>query len=151
MPVELVGEAEMFRAVLLPRADERALLGAIIPDDRRFLRMFRASLAAMARYRPPPYQGHVVFLRATERQPADLPDPEQAWRPLVEGEFELVDVPGSHFTMMTTPHVETLARQLRSSLAAARVPDPSVDSNDPALASDVDGRIPASASGASIG
>lgn len=110
----------MFRAVLLPRADEAALLSAVMPDDRAFLRLFQASLTAMARYQPSPYSGHVVFLRAVERQSGNLSLPEQAWIPLVEGELELVDVPGSHFTMMIPPHVETLARQMRRSLTHAR-------------------------------
>jgi acyl transferase domain-containing protein/acyl-CoA synthetase (AMP-forming)/AMP-acid ligase II/thioesterase domain-containing protein/SAM-dependent methyltransferase/acyl carrier protein len=106
----------MYRSVLLPRADERAMLAAVLPDDRAFLPVFCRSLGAMARYQPSRYFGRVVVLRATEHDPGSPLRPEQAWAPLVTGELEVVDVPGSHFTMMIAPHVKTLATQLHRAL-----------------------------------
>lgn len=83
------------------------------------LRTYRAGYAAMEQYRPRPYPGPVVLFRATGGFPASVMHPARRvrfrfgtdalgwnqWCPALR----VIDVPGDHFSMITRPHVQTLA------------------------------------------
>jgi phthiocerol/phenolphthiocerol synthesis type-I polyketide synthase D len=75
----------------------------------------RAGLELRARYRPAPYAGRVVYVRALGTDP-DFPIPDHAhrWRRLVD-HLEIVDVPGNHAhqdSMMHPPHAAVVGRRL---------------------------------------
>ena len=69
----------------------------------------RANDRAWEHYRPKPYTGKVVFLRA-RRQPRGLmPDPMLGWKDFLTGEFHVHEVPGFRQTMLDEPHVLEMA------------------------------------------
>ncbi|HET8643616.1 MAG TPA: alpha/beta fold hydrolase, partial [Pseudonocardiaceae bacterium] len=75
------------------------------PDRaRQLLDVYTAHLDAARRYRPGPYPGRVLLLRAAES--ADL-----GWGDLGE-RFELVEVPGDHETILWPPNVQHVADAL---------------------------------------
>ena len=64
---------------------------------------------AWERYRPKPYSGKVVFLRAS-RQPSSLmPDPVLGWKDFLTGECHVHEVPGFRQTMLEERHVSEMA------------------------------------------
>jgi pyochelin synthetase len=54
---------------------------------------------AQEKYRPKPYAGDIVFLRAA-KQPVTSFDPLGGWRNLVSGKIEVCEVPGDHLSML---------------------------------------------------
>jgi thioesterase domain-containing protein len=88
-----------------------------LDEARRRLRVMRATLSAAASFRPTqPFDGRTLLLRA-EDELAD--DPALGWGGLAAGGLEVVPVPGDHRSMLTSPHVETLARHLAAALDEA--------------------------------
>ena len=66
--------------------------------------------AAFIAYRPPRYDGEVVFFRASQR-PAREVDPVPAWRRLA-AHVEVEDIPGTHFALIEEPSVDHVAAAL---------------------------------------
>jgi len=65
---------------------------------------------AWARYRPKPYDGKVLFLRA-RRQPLGLiADPMLGWTDLLNGELHIHEVPGFRQNMLDEPNVPEVAK-----------------------------------------
>jgi amino acid adenylation domain-containing protein len=96
-------------ARVLPDGDAEAIV-------RRWLRVYRAHWTAAKRYAPGGYDGEVTLLRAQ-----DLPEEEAAasdatfgWR--AHATVDVRSVPGNHFSLLTSPNVEELARTLGSVL-----------------------------------
>ncbi|HEX6908837.1 MAG TPA: amino acid adenylation domain-containing protein, partial [Longimicrobium sp.] len=106
--------------------------GAVPPEypDATLGEAVRAVLdrvASGSRYEPGPFAGTLTLFRAKaagERQArffaahGDEHRRALGWAPLAE--VEVHDVPGTHATLGAEPHVRTLARRMRASLAAAR-------------------------------
>ncbi|MFF8193557.1 hypothetical protein ACF05L_22535 [Streptomyces bobili] len=75
------------------------------------------------RYRPRPYEGHVVLYRAQEAQPLTTAlDPrylrseaDLGWAPLSPS-LEVVPVQGDHLSLIDTPFVEVIAEHLTQAL-----------------------------------
>jgi len=59
-----------------------------------------ARLGAMERYRPRPYDGDVVLVRATGSPGGDPGDGSLGWRRLVRGNLTVERAPGSHYTIV---------------------------------------------------
>ena len=58
---------------------------------------------------PPPSAEH--------ERPINTPqDPTKGWGQLIAGGLRIVDVPGSHKTMVSQPYVETLASRIKDCL-----------------------------------
>jgi aspartate racemase len=83
---------------------------------RRRYHLERLGLA-VPRYRPGPYPGPLVLVRASQHWVGRPPD--LGWGPLVEGEVKVVEVPGSHESILQAPAVRILAERLREELSAA--------------------------------
>jgi thioesterase domain-containing protein len=64
------------------------------------------------------YDGSAVLFRGSYRLESDSSDPTLGWRASIRGGLEIVDVPGSHFTLVEEPHVQVLARELAARIAA---------------------------------
>jgi thioesterase domain-containing protein len=77
------------------------------------------NLRALARYRYGPYDGRIVLFRARTSPLFHSHGREFGWRAFARGGLEVVDLPGSHGTVTTEPHVQVLARALRESLEQA--------------------------------
>ncbi|MDH3944872.1 MAG: non-ribosomal peptide synthetase, partial [Anaerolineae bacterium] len=74
------------------------------------LRIDGAIVEAYYHYQPKPYPGPVTLLR-TKRAPIEL-DKSLGWKRLSQNGIEIIDLPGSHETVLNQPYVETLAEKL---------------------------------------
>ena len=106
-------------------------LANLIPPDAgelliyRLLALQKASHQALLNYIPQVYDGKITLLRASEMVAKDrggvfaesFTKPALGWRELTTHPIEIYDVPGNHITMLTPPHVRTLAQILQSCLS----------------------------------
>jgi aspartate racemase len=65
---------------------------------------------AWLRYRPKPYNGKVIFLRARKQPLGLIPDPMLGWSGLLTGELHVHEVPGFRQNMLDEPNVSDLAK-----------------------------------------
>ncbi|MEV5747570.1 amino acid adenylation domain-containing protein [Actinoallomurus sp. NPDC052308] len=72
----------------------------------RRIQVFMANAATALTYRPGHYDGSLVSLGAKEGQY------DGGWEPLVSGDIVERTVPGTHYTMLQQPNVDTLAAEL---------------------------------------
>jgi thioesterase domain-containing protein len=106
--------------------DEQGLAFADAPWLADRVQRFQARLRALEAYRPHPYSGQIVLLRAAETGvdddvAADYPDdPTMGWQAFSEEDVAVHVVPGSHTTMAAEPHVASLVEQLEARLDAPR-------------------------------
>jgi non-ribosomal peptide synthase protein (TIGR01720 family) len=105
--------------------------GFDIPLLRDLALGWSARATAVQRYRASTYPGRITLLRARTADPAALrdmtpdwrqiyDDPTLGWGSVAAGGVEVHTVPGSHMTLLETPHVETLAQVLRECIARAQ-------------------------------
>jgi amino acid adenylation domain-containing protein len=101
---------------ILAAARRAGLLPADLGTEplRRLIRIYRTHIGALGKYRPGPYAGRTLLVRATEG--AARQNPTLGWNGLLTGEWETVDVPGDHQSMMAEPALRDLARVLRERL-----------------------------------
>lgn len=71
-----------------------------------------ARAVALGAYHLLPYDGPVTIFRVSERHWAPRSDLHEGWPRHLRGTLTFVDVPGSHSTMMKSPHVQDLATRL---------------------------------------
>ncbi|AXX31982.1 Malonyl CoA-acyl carrier protein transacylase [Actinosynnema pretiosum subsp. pretiosum] len=117
----------------------RCVALGILPEDgspqllRRLYEVFRANYRAVLDHRPRRVRRPVRLLRAAEELPANLAiahravggllaDRGNGWRAADGHPVEVVEVPGNHLSMMTAPHVRTVARVLGDGLDRADDP-----------------------------
>jgi thioesterase domain-containing protein len=74
---------------------------------------------ALASYRPEPYGGNVVVLRARCRDDWTF-DRTNGWAPLVSGTLEVIDVDGGHTSHVGAEHARGTAEALKTALVRAR-------------------------------
>lgn len=88
-----------------------------IKHDDRFpphLQSVRDALrAAMSAYRPRPYSGRVLLIKASEQDPT-ASDATSYWRQITHGGWQMMICPGNHNSMIAEPNAADLARQLDS-------------------------------------
>jgi amino acid adenylation domain-containing protein len=136
---------ELFEYVL-----ERARNENILPPDidaaraRSFLKMYRTNVNAMYKYVAKVNPGALTLFktaRNTEMPPSDgealneemlkrvkmMQDPTMGWGDLAAGGVRVIDVPGNHQTMVSKPHVETLALKIKECLNATESTDGEFD------------------------
>jgi thioesterase domain-containing protein len=65
---------------------------------------------AWSRYRPRPYNGKVLFLRARKQPLGLIPDPMLGWADLLTGELHVHEVPGFRQNMLDEPNVPEVAK-----------------------------------------
>jgi phthiocerol/phenolphthiocerol synthesis type-I polyketide synthase E len=65
---------------------------------------------AWLRYRPKPYDGEVLFLRARKQPLGLIPDPMLGWADLLTGEIHVHEVPGFRQNMLDEPNVPEVAK-----------------------------------------
>ncbi|WP_460207482.1 amino acid adenylation domain-containing protein [Scytonema sp. NUACC21] len=66
------------------------------------------------------YRKRVTFFRTSEQF---CDDSTMGWNKISAEQVEIYDVPGDHITMLTEPHVQLLAKQLRTCLERAQAND----------------------------
>ena len=80
--------------------------------QRAGVRMMETSLRAMDRYRVRPFPGSLTLFRARQGEPRILADPFGGWNGMAPGRVEVCDVPGTHMSMLSEPHVRELGAAL---------------------------------------
>jgi thioesterase domain-containing protein len=94
-----------------------ALAPHLAPDHLRVhYRTFRANVLARANYRPGPYAGRALVIRAADANSAA--DPTLGWSALVAGEVATHALPGDHYSVMREPAVRELAAMIDSEIEA---------------------------------
>jgi amino acid adenylation domain-containing protein len=91
---------------LLPAGTEEAQV-------QHLLAVTRANDEALRTYRPQVYRGDVLLVCGTEGFAPQFGEPDLGWGALVEGDLELMTVPGNHHTIMTGASAQAIARRLR--------------------------------------
>jgi amino acid adenylation domain-containing protein len=87
----------------------------VFPDDG----LMRAHLQAQSVYQPPVSQGCAVLFRSREAAIDYAAHPDLGWEALLAGGLKVRDLPGSHEGILSAPHVQLLAEQLREELDGA--------------------------------
>ena len=75
---------------------------------------------ARVRYVPRPYSGPVVLFRASEQLSGLMTDSTLGWKDVLNGNFEIFEVPGHQETMLSDPNVSSLAEKVTPKLHAAQ-------------------------------
>jgi thioesterase domain-containing protein len=89
----------------------------VVPEDsersqmERFYRVAKANGRAALSYVPYPYAGRAVLFKACDGR-----DEHALGWSRVLADLEVIDVPGDHYSMLATPAVATLARELERAL-----------------------------------
>ncbi|QLG95456.1 amino acid adenylation domain-containing protein [Pseudomonas yamanorum] len=83
-------------------------------------RVCRHSMRA-ARFDPPPFLGNMTYLRCLEQQSFGITGgvghlAAPFWEDACLGQFDLIDVPGNHFSVIEPPHVHTVTTHLLEAL-----------------------------------
>ncbi|MGB3531924.1 MAG: amino acid adenylation domain-containing protein [Microcoleaceae cyanobacterium] len=104
--------------------DKAEKLGLFPPEDsreknRRFVDVLVGTLKATYGYKRRYYPGKVTVFRPQERH-LHASDPQLVWVELYAvldaADIELVNISGSHYSMMKSPHLEILAKSLNNHL-----------------------------------
>ncbi len=84
-----------------------------LPHSLRNLVVRDAIGEAYRNYYPKVYAGKVIFFRAVD-QPKKYTYHLKKWEELAAGGLEIHDIPGNHDSIMSEPHVSTLAEKLKA-------------------------------------
>ncbi len=115
---ELAGrDPELQLLLFVARARAAGLVhqAGSLEQVRRLVAVFRANVAAYRAYRPRPYDGNLVLVRAATSVTGEL---DLGWERLAAAVSRL-QAPGTHVTLLAEPHVATLAGLLQSAIALA--------------------------------
>jgi amino acid adenylation domain-containing protein len=99
---------------LLPAEARSSLLNE--SAIQALLPIIYANSQAAYRYKPQPYRDRLTLFRAAEQPVAFKHEPALGWDTLAT-EIQLYQVPGNHLSLLTQPHVQTLAQQLGQCLS----------------------------------
>jgi thioesterase domain-containing protein len=96
-------------------------LAPVAPDQVSVAarRLYLATLEALKHYRPPTYDGRVVFIVTAEKNTLDPETPHSVWRKYLSN-LEVRRVTGSHLTMIGDDAANT-AREISDVLGSARL------------------------------
>jgi thioesterase domain-containing protein len=75
---------------------------------------------AFRKYRPQPYGGDVLLIRASKQLPGMAADPYLGWRDVLYGSLDICEASGHQQNMLIGPNVSRLADELSTRLAFAR-------------------------------
>ena len=75
---------------------------------------------AMEKYRPGPYGGDVLVIRASEQLAGLIADEHLGWDRTLHGKLEVCEVPGHQENLLLEPNVLQLAKELSIRLKAAQ-------------------------------
>jgi thioesterase domain-containing protein len=96
---------------------EKLARGEPLPPELVDFHLFRNFTDAQARYDPQPYEGKLVLFKAQLAETVYLyAGPQLGWDAHVDGDIRVIEIGGSHFTMMSEPGVSRLIEALRLEL-----------------------------------
>jgi acyl transferase domain-containing protein/thioesterase domain-containing protein/acyl carrier protein len=97
--------------------------GQALPPELASARLYSHFVAAQERYQTPVYDGAMVLFRAQQGYTPYLnAGPKLGWQTHLCGHIRVVEIPGSHVSMLTEPGLSTLAQGLRQELARVDAP-----------------------------
>jgi thioesterase domain-containing protein len=96
---------------LVERAKYRLRTG----DAAETSQFSRILLDLALEYKPKPIRARVVLFQSEDRP--SIADHASGWGTVVNGRFDVYEVPGNHVTSLQEPNVTVLARRLRACLA----------------------------------
>jgi amino acid adenylation domain-containing protein len=93
------------------------LRGIALPHGLRYRELERANMRAFYRYEAKPYPALITLIRA-EVQPYELnKSRDLGWNSVAQGGIEIVDIPGTHDTLIEQPMLLTALRDLLAARA----------------------------------
>jgi thioesterase domain-containing protein len=96
--------------------------GVALPHGLRYREIERANMSAFYRYEAKPYRGPMTLFRAFE-QPYELRSSRDlGWSTVAQGGIQIVDIPGTHDTMIEQPVLLSSLRDVLASCAASPSP-----------------------------
>ena len=100
---------------ILEKAIELDLLPGYlgVPEIRRLFSAFERNVKAMFEYTPGANPGPVSLFAASHSHGRAAGDPARGWTQVVRDGVEIFETPGDHYSIMSHPQVEVLAKQLR--------------------------------------
>jgi len=128
---------DMF-AFALDQANNRDWLPAYtdLADFRRYFEIYKWNREALKSYVTPAYPGEIVLFRCSEPSVTDAGDLQPDWSTLAGKKVQVLNVPGTHHTILNRPNVQLVADGLKAILGLEHT------------ASSSDSRLPASQTGA---
>ncbi len=117
-------ERERGEVAYLRKTLETARSRGMMPEDLDLARMqhlygiFRINLMALLKYRPESYGGRITLLRSGKRGVMDrlFGKKSYGWERVVRGRIEVRTVPGTHYSMLSEPHLEKVAREVERAI-----------------------------------
>jgi thioesterase domain-containing protein/NAD(P)-dependent dehydrogenase (short-subunit alcohol dehydrogenase family)/acyl carrier protein len=92
--------------------------GEPLTPEQASARLFSHFVSAQSQYQPQPYVDNLLLLRAEQGYTPYLnAGPQLGWQALVRGSIRVVEIPGSHVSMLTEPGLSQLAGALREHLS----------------------------------
>jgi thioesterase domain-containing protein len=111
-PEDLMTQAK--DAGVLPASTEGAALA-------RWFRVYKANLQAFRDYAPKPYAERVTLWQAADRPAQERRRHAERWRSQTGAAMRILEVPGTHHTLLREPNVAALAADLDQLLIASDV------------------------------
>ena len=103
-------------------------------NDETKNRVWTAIERAVREYRPRPYPGAVTLFRATDRRVTGTYSRTLGWRRLAQGGVRVIDVPGTHSTVLRPGSEPPMAAKLRACLDELTAEESKADGTCPNLA-----------------
>jgi amino acid adenylation domain-containing protein len=81
-----------------------------------YINVLDANLEATRNYQPQVYPGKVTLFRCQVQPISQALHHDLGWSELVTGDIEIYPIPGDHLSILKEPHVQVLAKKLKSCL-----------------------------------
>ena len=88
-------------------------------NPHRMLKVEKCNHQALFTYKHKPYPGQVTLLRTSERDASPNDPPDMGWEPYAVGGLKIRRIPGSHKTLLYSPHIEVVGRVVKECIAEA--------------------------------
>jgi amino acid adenylation domain-containing protein len=72
---------------------------------------------AIKHYKPQSYDGNITVMRTIQGRVMALGQRNHGWASVTQGAIEIIDVPGSHLSMVEEPHIHTVTEKLANWLS----------------------------------
>jgi thioesterase domain-containing protein len=114
--------ARLPKHALLELVLEHAKRAGLMPADievsqaQPFIDLCKADFRATRKYVLQQYPGRITLFKASQELTETSSDPTLGWSEWATGGADVHVVPGNHATMVYKPHVEALAKELRTCL-----------------------------------
>ncbi len=104
--------------LLLDQIRKGIMPNATVKDVTNLLRVFSQNIANMQNWNPELHHTRILFFKATEQKELLAENPELAWIPLAAGGLDILIAPGDHSSMLSFPHVNFIAKEIKRRFSA---------------------------------